>query len=114
MIRKEVGIHFLAYNIIRILIAESAGMYGVLPLQISFKNTVQFVNSFIPPLIYLDKETSIKMYQHMLQYISGVIVGNRPGRIEPKAVKIRTSQFPLLKVTRIEYRNKFIKQKHAA
>lgn len=104
MVRKEIGVHLLAYNIIRIIMAEASTSHGVRPMQISFKGAVQFVNSFMPALNILDKETRMEMYKYMLWSISNGRVGNRPGRKEPRAIKQRPKQFPLLKKHRNEYR----------
>jgi hypothetical protein len=104
MARKEISIHFLAYNIIRILMAESGSVYDVPPLRISFKNTVQFINSFMPIFICMDKATNAVMHEHMLRVIANVKVGKRPGRKEPRAVKRRPKPFPLLTKHRNIYR----------
>lgn len=52
MIRKEIGIHLLAYNIIRIMMAEACSRHGKLPWEISFKGTVQLLNQFMPIFLY--------------------------------------------------------------
>lgn len=59
MVRKEIAIHFLAYNIIRIIMAEVCIRYSGIPNQISFKGTVQTVNQFIP--YFLDGGISNKL-----------------------------------------------------
>lgn len=41
MIQKEIGIHFLAYTFIRIIIAEACVNYDAIPHTVSFKATVQ-------------------------------------------------------------------------
>lgn len=50
MVRKEIDIHLLAYNIIRVIIAEACCKYSGTPNQISFKGTVQIINHFMPIL----------------------------------------------------------------
>ena len=71
MIRKEIGVHLLAYNLIRTVIAQSASLFGILPRKISFKGTVQTVR-----------------------------VENQSGRSEPRAVKRRPKAHPRLTVPR--------------
>jgi len=41
MLEKEMWVYFLAYNLIRLLMAQSALLSDVLPRQLSFKHTVQ-------------------------------------------------------------------------
>ena len=41
MAEKEMWVYFLAYNLIRLLMAQSALLTDILPRQISFKHTVQ-------------------------------------------------------------------------
>jgi len=41
MVEKEMWVYFLAYNLIRLLMAQSALLADVLPRQLSFKHTVQ-------------------------------------------------------------------------
>ena len=38
---KEIWIYLLAYNLIRLMMAQSAALSEVLPRQLSFKHTVQ-------------------------------------------------------------------------
>lgn len=99
MVRKEIGMHFLAYNVIRIMIAEACNRHDGVPNRISFKGTVQIVNKFMP---YFSKNrTSNKLiFEQMLLLIIKNKIGNRPGRQEPRAVKRRRKPFPLLHVKR--------------
>jgi hypothetical protein len=41
MVEKELWVYLLAYNLIRLLMAEAASQAGVLPRQLSFKHTLQ-------------------------------------------------------------------------
>jgi len=88
MIIKEMWINFLAYNIIRTLMLESALYSKILPRQISFKNSLQlYIN-------YLQNPTLD--YEKLLRLLSEKIVGNRAERIEPRALKKRPNNFPQL------------------
>ncbi len=46
MVRKEISMHLLAYNLIRTVIAESAAEYRVEPRSLSFKGALQSINAF--------------------------------------------------------------------
>lgn len=97
MIRKEISIHFLAYNIIRKLIVDACVLHNTLPWQISFKATVQLLNQFTPRLSNTGKRKKNALHTHMLKLIVKNKVGNRPGRVEPRAVKQRPKTFPVLR-----------------
>ena len=62
MVRKEIGIHFLAYNLIRTVIAQSACKAGISPREISFKGTIQLLNSFGLLFIMIDEERYLLLY----------------------------------------------------
>ena len=43
MVKKEIAIYFIAYNLIRSIIAQSAVIHEKIPRKISFKSTVQLI-----------------------------------------------------------------------
>lgn len=96
MVRKEIGIHFLAYNFIRIIIAEASIKHHALPNHISFKGTVQLINGMIPHFLTGNAHANKTMYLELLKQIVKNKVGNRPGRLEPRVVKRRRKPFPAL------------------
>jgi len=96
MVRKEIGIHFLAYNMIRIIIAEACQREGLNPREISFKGTVQLLNSFMPHFVNGSTKHNGRMYTRMLSLIIKNKIGNRPGRVEPRAIKQRQKPFKTL------------------
>jgi len=96
MVMKEIGVHFLAYNIIRILMAEACQKHSVNPRNISFKGTVQTLNSFIPFFIDSNKTRNTKLYNKMQSLIARNKIGNRPGRVEPRKIKQRRKPFKTL------------------
>src|SRR3990167_4427241 len=89
MVRKEIGIHFLAYNFIRIIMAEASVQHKAVPNRISFKGTVQLVNKCIPHFIKSTRNQNDLMYAELLRNIVKNKIGNRPGRVEPRRVKKR-------------------------
>ena len=104
MVRKEIGIHFLGYNLIRILIAEACTRHDFIPYQISFKGTVQLLNQFIPYFSKSIKHTNRneELLSELLRLIVQNKVANRPGRLEPRAVKSeRRKTFRTMKRARI-------------
>lgn len=114
MVRKEIGVHFLAYNLIRILIAEACQRHGTTPFSVSFKGTVQLLNSFMPYFLNSNAEENSRLYNKLLKLIVKNKIDNRPGRIEPRLVKQRPKPFKTLKkprsIEKIELHNKLDKK----
>lgn len=94
---KEIWVYFLAHNLIRILMAEAASLADIVPRQLSFKHSLQLWQAYRQcPFDASDRESLLELF-HMIEE---KVVGNRPGRIEPRAVKRRPKPYPLLTKSR--------------
>jgi len=109
MIEKEMWVYFLAYNLIRLLMAQAATLSDMLPRQMSFKHTVQLWLAWSqqPSVLNINGD-----HTHLFILIAQVTVGNRPRRIEPRAVKRRPKPFPLLMKPRKEAQNEIKRNGH--
>ena len=96
MVNKELSMHFLSYNIIRSIMFEAGLEHAIEVHTISFKGAIQYTNAFIPYLAISSKTNCKKLFSKMLSYIKSKRVGNRSGRVEPRAVKRRPKAYPLL------------------
>ena len=94
---KELWTYMLAYNLIRLLMAQSAFLTDCLPRTLSFKHTVQLWLSFTRQRLQTYDDEQIAALMLM---IAERRVGKRPGRVEPRAVKRRPKQMPLLMKSR--------------
>ncbi len=103
MIEKEMWVYLLAYNLIRLLMAQSALLTDSLPRQLSFKHTVQLWLAWCQQMPAADIQADEGV---LFVLIAQKTVGNRPGRIEPRAVKRRPKPFPLLMETREQARDR--------
>jgi hypothetical protein len=99
MVRKEVAIHFLAYNLIRGLMAEAARVREVRPRTLSFKGALHTVRSFEEGHLY-DPTRIAADLPRLLELIGRKRVGDRLDRYEPRAVKRRPKPYPRLKMPR--------------
>jgi hypothetical protein len=106
MVRKEISMHLLAYNLIRTVMARAARLHGLAPREISFKGALQTLNAFRP--IYRTASGTMResVLAQLYAAIASHIVGDRPGRFEPRAVKRRPKPLALLKVPRHIARNR--------
>jgi hypothetical protein len=110
MVRKEVWVHLLAYNLLRGLLAESARGAGVRPRELSFKGAMQTVNAFLPQLARAGEAAEwLRLWREMLWAISHHAVGDRPGRYEPRAVKQRRKKYNWLNEPRAKARARLAK-----
>jgi hypothetical protein len=95
MVEKELWVGLLAYNLIRLLMAQAAHSAGVHPRELSFKHTLQMWTTWSSQATEICAHAST-----FFRLIAQCPVGNRPGRIEPRARKRRPKSFPWLKVPR--------------
>ncbi len=90
---KEIWIHLLAYNLLRVMMAQAAVLTDWLPRQLSFKHTLQLWNAWTHHGAGIDHD---ELPYGLLVLIAQQRVGNRLGRIEPRAIKRRPKPYPLL------------------
>lgn len=110
MNEKEVWVHFLAYNLIRTLMAQAASRARVAPRSISFKHTVQLWGEWLARGLCAATDDSLEL---MFTLIGQLRVNNRPGRIEPRARKRRPKPYPWLKIPRPQARANIMAHGHA-
>ena len=100
MVRKEIYAYLVAYNLVRIRMAQAAHLADILPEQISFTSSlctiVQFQDQF--------QEMSPHVLAVMLAILAQRRVGKQPDRHEPRAVK-RRCRHALLTKPRSQARN---------
>lgn len=113
MVRKEVWTTLLGYNLVRTTAAAAAVLHGRQPRQISFTGTCQHL---LPVWLMLSTnavspECVLRLSQTLLQRIAQVVVGNRPGRIEPRLLKRRRHRYPLMRKPRKVLQNELCQHK---
>ncbi len=101
MVEKELWVHLLAYNVIRLLMAQAAQQAQVHPRELSFKHTVQLWTEWTARCVDPTADPDA-----LFRLIAQPTVGNRPGRIEPRARKRRPKPYPWLKIPRGEARER--------
>lgn len=104
---KEIWVYLLAYNLIRLMMAQAALLAEQLPRQLSFKHTVQLCIAWNH-----QAPADHDQFQGLLLLIAQQRVGDRPGRIEPRAIKRRPKCYPLLTTPREIARAKIRKYGH--
>jgi hypothetical protein len=99
MVRKEIGVHLLAYNMIRGIMAEAAREAKIKPRTISFAGSVHTIRAFEEVHLYDPVRIEADL-SRLLELIGKKRVGDRPDRYEPRAMKRRPKPHPLLKMPR--------------
>jgi hypothetical protein len=99
MVRKEIGMHLLAYNLIRGIMAEAARASEIKPRTISFTGSVHTIRAFEESHLY-DPGRIVADLPRLLELIGQKRVGDRPDRYEPRAVKRRPKPHPRLTMPR--------------
>jgi hypothetical protein len=108
MVEKEIWMHLLAYNLIRGVIVEAAQPHGKAPRQVSFKGALQTMTAFQDVLRQATAGERQRLFAVMLKAIAGHEVGNRPGRVEPRANKRRPKKQKYLTEPRKEARKRLL------
>lgn len=110
MIIKEIAAHLFAYNLVRSVMAQAANIACVLPRQLSFKAALQHLRAFEQSLRH-GRHTNIqRAHDCILSTIGRMKLPHRPGRVEPRAVKRRPKDQPILTQLRSVARARLKKQ----
>ena len=113
MLHKELEMFFIAYNLIRCLIADAGVINDVELDRMSFKGTVDSVRQFSLAIAQArSKKEQQRLILELLEVIARDQVPDRPDRIEPRAVKRRPKAFPLLNKPRDQYQEIFHRNRY--
>jgi hypothetical protein len=96
MVRRELWVTLLAYNLIRKLIATAAAVHARQPRQLGFTLACQTILSSWMLLATGTCRDVRQLWRRALQRIAANEVANRPGRIEPRMIKRRRDHYPLM------------------
>ena len=98
LVRKEILMHFIAYNAVRLLMLDAADLVQTTPRRISFKASIQALrqweNQFNKAIT--DAQEQRRLVGLLRDTIAASLVPERPGRREPRCLKRRLKPFALL------------------
>ena len=109
MVRRELWVTLLAYNLIRKVIATSARVHHKTPRQLSFTRACQSLLASWMILATGSCRDPAAMDAMILQHIAAGEVADRPGRIEPRVLKRRRHRYPLMQRPRNQLRDELMK-----
>lgn len=97
MVKKELSMHAIAYNTVRVLMQEASVVNNTPLARISFKGTVDTLREWSS--LFSDARPARereRLYSQMLGVIASDKLPDRPGRSEPRAVKRRPKSYQLM------------------
>jgi hypothetical protein len=112
MIRRELLVHIIAYNLLRALMVHGTTTGGE---GVSFKGTIDRLNHWLPMILPSDSaKVRMRIVTDLLELIAEDQLPDRPFRREPRAVKRRPKPHQLLNVprqqmTEISHRSRYKK-----
>jgi len=109
MVRKEIWMTLLGYNVIRMVMAQASQEHRCDPRHLSFKGALQTVQEFGPALRAGSARYRRWLWTIVLSSVAGDAVGHRPNRVEPRARKRRPKPYPLLTKPRRQARAALLK-----
>ena len=105
VVRKEIYMHLLVYNLIRVLMWQASETHHRPLHRLSFAGTLHRVNAVLPYLwLFSGTKKAVILYQYLLSWIARDKLPSRPNRIEPRAVKRRPKEYALMNKPRSEMR----------
>jgi hypothetical protein len=98
MIKKEIWMFVIAYNLIRALMLQAAQHHQQDPLRLSFKGTLSTIRQWAPLLEApgISSNQRSELTNRLLYCIAHDLVPYRPNRVEPRAIKRRQKNYQLL------------------
>jgi hypothetical protein len=105
MVRKEIHMHFLAYNLLRSVLCAAAEEHQASARELSFKSAKQLLEAFYQTLINTPAEHLEALCTTLLKAATQNRVGDRPDRYEPRKRKRAAKPYPQLKLPREQERN---------
>lgn len=108
VVTKEIAMHLVAYNLIRLLMWRAARRHGRDLHKISFTGTLHRLHNALPYLFLHRgrRELQTALFQTMLRWIAADLIPFRPNRYEPRRVKRRPKKYKLLNQSRDSFRAK--------
>lgn len=104
MVRKEIWMHLLAYNLLRSVLCAAAYESDLPVRSLSFKGAEQLFQAFYQALVCAPAKDLDGLCTILLRATTQHRVGNRPDRYEPRKRKRAAKPYPRLKLPRDQER----------
>jgi hypothetical protein len=109
IVRKEIYLHLLAYNLIRTLMWQAAETHGRDLHRLNFAGTVDRLNALLQYLwLFQGADLAGQLVALLMKWIAHDLLPYRPNRLEPRAKKRRPKEYALLNQPRAEMRKALV------
>jgi hypothetical protein len=96
MIHRELTLHLIAYNLVRLTMLEAAREHDVPVEHISFKGSLSTLRPWAPLFVAAGLRLRRALWARLLGYLAKDPLPFRPNRVEPRARKRRPKNYQLL------------------
>jgi hypothetical protein len=93
MVRKEIYVHLMAYNLLRTVMWQAGKKAGVCPVRISLQGTRQHLGHFCPEFYKAGAKKRWQLYSTLLTVVTDKLLPERPYRYEPRLKKQRPKPY---------------------
>ena len=104
MVRREIQVFWLAYNLLRKVMAQAALASATLPRELSFAGALSAMVGAWDHATVADDASLLALARVQHRFLARFGVGHRPNRVEPRAIKRRPKQQRLLQQPRQDSR----------
>ncbi|NOX27564.1 MAG: hypothetical protein GXP21_05165 [Gammaproteobacteria bacterium] len=94
MAEKKIWVYLLAYNLIRLIMVESALLCDITPRRLSFKHTIQLWRTYRQQMG--GKNDNVEITTEFLLLVGQLRLGNRVRKAEPRVLKKRPKTYPMM------------------
>jgi hypothetical protein len=112
MVRKEIAVHLLAYNLVCAIRAQAAHFQELLPRQLRFMATLQLLGATSAYLSYASPDVLVSQCRQFFAGVATLLTLSRPDRVEPRRVKRRRLRYPLLTQPRSKARTQCYQERY--
>jgi hypothetical protein len=114
VVRKEITMHLLSYNLIRLLMWQAARQHGRDLHRLSFTGTMQRLRMILPMMMLgpIRRQHRDRLLDRLFEWIASDLVPDRPDRFEPRCRKRRPKNHLLLTKPRAWYHRHHCKRKN--
>ena len=100
MVRKEIYVYLLAYNLLRSIMYDAGDTFDCKPIRLSLQATRQPLNNFSIKWVDQTMRKANKIYKTMLEKAADSHEKRIVGRVEPRVRKRRPKAYPLMQEPR--------------
>lgn len=105
MAEKELLAYLLAHNLIRCVMAQAAAQHKAELERVSFKGTLDAVRQYSAAMAQArTRKQHQELWNDLLLNVASDRLPDRPRRQEPRALKRRPKQYPLLNKSRLHFK----------